>query len=56
MKEQNKKKLTISKGQFHKVGRDHLRAVYNIWNFFNDQQAKMIYDHQTNEVNLQNFN
>ena len=44
MKEQNKKKLITSKGQFNKVARDHLRVVYNVWNFFNDQQAKMIYD------------
>lgn len=34
---QNRKKLTISKGQFHKVARDHLRAVYQVWLFFNQQ-------------------
>jgi predicted glycosyl hydrolase (DUF1957 family) len=28
MKEQYKKKLISSKGQFHKVAREHLRVVY----------------------------
>lgn len=28
MKEQNKKKLNTSKGQFHKVAREHLKQVF----------------------------
>lgn len=47
MSAQNKKKLNTSKGQFHKVARDHLRAVYQVWQFFNANQASMIYDHST---------
>lgn len=56
MKEQYKKKLISSKGQFHKVAREHLRAVYQVWSFFNDQQSQMIYDQNTNSLNLTNFN
>ena len=44
MSAQNKKKLNTSKGQFHKVARDHLRSVYQVWNFFNSQQTSMIYN------------
>jgi hypothetical protein len=32
---QNKKKLNPSKGQFHKVAREHLKSVYQVWAFFN---------------------
>lgn len=35
MNAQNKKKLNPSKGQFHKVARDHLKSVYQVWAFFN---------------------
>lgn len=44
MEAQNKKKLNTSKGQFHKVARDHLRVVYQVWQFFNQQQAQMLMD------------
>jgi hypothetical protein len=27
-----------------------------VWSFFNDQQSQMIYDQQTNALNLTNFN
>jgi len=33
--EQNKKKLSTQKGHFYKVARDHLKAVYKVWEFFN---------------------
>lgn len=44
MSAQNKKKLNPSKGQFHKVARDHLKAVYQVWAFFNERQAANLLD------------
>lgn len=37
LKEQNKKKLSTQKGHFNKVARDHLKQVFRIWEFFNQQ-------------------
>jgi hypothetical protein len=50
MKEQNKKKLITSKGQFHKAARDHLKAVFQVWQFFNQNQMRMIQDSATGEL------
>jgi hypothetical protein len=44
LKEQNKKKLSTQKGHFNKVARDHLKNVLKVWEFFNQQQTRMIYD------------
>ena len=44
LKEQNRKKLTTQKGHFNKVARDHLKNVFKVWEFFNQQQTRMIYD------------
>lgn len=56
MKEQNKKKLSTQKGQFHKVAREHLNALYQLWTFFNEKQMLMIFDQATQRVVLENFN
>lgn len=37
LKEQDKKKLSMQKGHFNKVARDHLNKVFNVWEFFNQQ-------------------
>lgn len=42
LKEQNKKKLSSSKGHFVKVAKDHLKAVAKVWSFFNSQQEEQI--------------
>lgn len=56
MSAQNKKKLNTSKGQFHKVAREHLRAVYQVWQFFSTNQSNMIYDPSTQQLTLEKFN
>lgn len=44
LKEQNKKKLSLQKGHFNKVAREHLKNVFKVWEFFDQQQTRMIYD------------
>ncbi len=58
MKEQNKKKLMSSKGQFNKVAREHLKAVFQVWNVFSEKQVQMIGigTAQGEAVELGNFN
>jgi len=56
LKEQNKKKLSTQKGHFNKVARDHLKAVFKVWEFFNTQQIRMIFDLENNRLHLQNYN
>jgi hypothetical protein len=59
MKEQNKKKLSTSKGHFNKVAKDHLKAVARVWQFFNSQTEQMIAGGTAAEggpLSLQNFN
>ena len=35
LKEQNKKKLTTSRGHFSKVAKGHLESVAKVWSYFN---------------------
>jgi hypothetical protein len=53
---QNKKKLIPSKGQFHKVAREHLKQVYQVWTYFNHQQTAMLCDPHTQALTLELFN
>jgi hypothetical protein len=48
--------LNPSKGQFHKVAREHLKAVFQVWAFFNQSQINMILDPTTGTLNLSAFN
>jgi hypothetical protein len=56
LKEQNKKKLSTLKGHFNKVARQHLSKVHKVWEYFNHQQTRMIYDVENNTLQLQNYN
>jgi len=56
LKEQNKKKLSTQKGHFNKVAREHLKNVLKVWEFFNQQQMRMIYDIENDCLQLQNYN
>lgn len=55
LKEQNKKKLSTLKGHFNKVARQHLKNVFKVWEFFNQQQTRMIYDVEKDCLQLQNY-
>jgi hypothetical protein len=55
LKEQDKKKLSMQKGHFNKVARDHLNKVFNVWEFFNQQQIRMIYDIENDCLQLNNY-
>ena len=44
------------KGHFHKVARQHLKNVFKVWEFFNQQQMRMIYDIENDCLQLKNYN
>ena len=46
----------MQKNQFHKVARDHLKSVYLVWAFFNEQQIQIIFDTQSGNLTLEKFN
>lgn len=56
LKEQNKKKLSTLKGHFNKVARNHLKNVFKVWEFFNQQQMRMVYDIENDSLQLKNYN
>ena len=38
------------------MARNHLKNVFKVWEFFNQQQMRMIFDVEGNQLNLQNYN
>ena len=38
------------------MARDHLNKVFNVWEFFNQQQVRMIYDVENDALQLENYN
>ena len=56
LKEQNKKKLSTLKGHFNKVARNHLKNVFKVWEFFNQQQMRLVYDLENDCLQLKNYN
>jgi len=56
MKEQNTKKLSISKNQFSKVARDHLKSVFSVWQFFSTRLCQMLFNEDQTQIKLDQFN
>ena len=50
LKEQRKKQLNSSKSHFYRVSKEHLKGIVRVWLFFNEQQAKMVFDSATQEL------
>ena len=48
--------MHFSKGNFHKVAKDHLTVIHALWNAFDNQARGSLIDTQTMQITIQKFN